>query len=91
VKFQQCQEFVIGGFTEDGDRIDALVVGYYEGRRLLAAGKVRAGLTPLSRRELRARLLPLLARAARSQTCPTRARRTGGKASPPRTWTRWSG
>jgi bifunctional non-homologous end joining protein LigD len=65
VKFQRRQEFVIGGFTEDGDRIDALVVGYYEGRRLLAAGKVRAGLTPLSRRELRTRLLPL-----HTKTCP---------------------
>ena len=37
----------------DGDRVDALVVGYYEGTRLLAAGKVRAGLTPGLRRELR--------------------------------------
>ena len=56
---------MIGGFTEDGDRIDALIVGYYAGRQLLAAGKVRAGLTPLSRRELRVRLLPY-----RKKTCP---------------------
>jgi ATP-dependent DNA ligase len=27
VKFQFAQEFVIGGFTSDGDRVDALVVG----------------------------------------------------------------
>src|SRR5438046_832116 len=47
VKFQQRQELVIGGFTEDGDWVDALVVGYHEGRRLLSAGKVRAGLTPM--------------------------------------------
>jgi bifunctional non-homologous end joining protein LigD len=65
VKFQQRQELVIGGFTEDGDWVDALVVGYYERRRLMSAGKVRAGLTPMLRRELRARLLPL-----RTRTCP---------------------
>jgi bifunctional non-homologous end joining protein LigD len=52
VKFQRAQEFVIGGFSPDGKRVDALVVGHYESRRLLAAGKVRAGLTPRSRRDL---------------------------------------
>jgi bifunctional non-homologous end joining protein LigD len=52
VKFQQRQEFVVGGFRPDGRSVDALVVGYYEGERLLAAGKVRAGLNPRLRREL---------------------------------------
>jgi bifunctional non-homologous end joining protein LigD len=65
VKFQQRQEFVIGGFTEDRDWVDALVVGYYEGRKLLAAGKVRAGLTPPLRPELRA-----LPGSLRTKTCP---------------------
>jgi bifunctional non-homologous end joining protein LigD len=65
VKFQQRQEFVIGGFTPAGDWVDALVVGYYQARRLLAAGKVRAGLTPVLRRELRALLQPL-----RAKICP---------------------
>lgn len=59
VKFQHAQEFVIGGFTPDDDRVDALVVGYYDGKRLMAAGKVRAGLTPLIRRTLAATLLRL--------------------------------
>jgi bifunctional non-homologous end joining protein LigD len=59
VKFARRQELVIGGFTEDGPRVDALVVGYYEGRKLLSAGKVRAGLTPPLRRELLALLQPL--------------------------------
>jgi ATP-dependent DNA ligase len=44
VKFQQRQKFVIGGFTEDANRVDAMVVGYYQGKRLLSAAKVRAGL-----------------------------------------------
>jgi bifunctional non-homologous end joining protein LigD len=46
------QEFVIGGFTPGSNGIDALVVGYYEGRKLIYAARVRAGLVPASRREL---------------------------------------
>ena len=65
VKFQLAQEFVIGGFTPDRDRVDALVVGYYDKKRLMAAGKVRAGLRPLARRALAATLLRL-----KRATCP---------------------
>jgi DNA ligase D-like protein (predicted ligase) len=65
VRFNQRQEFVIGGFTDDGNWVDALVVGYYDGKRLINAGKVRAGLNPMMRRELYRKLLPL-----RSKTCP---------------------
>jgi bifunctional non-homologous end joining protein LigD len=65
VKFQRAQEFVIGGFTPDGDRADALVVGYYDQRRLIAGGRVRAGLTPPVRRALAAALLK-----RQRQTCP---------------------
>ena len=65
VKFQLAQEFVIGGFTPDGDRVDALVVGYYDKKRLMAAGKVRAGLRPPARRALAATLLRL-----KRATCP---------------------
>jgi len=59
VKFQQRQEFVVGGFRPEGAVVDALVVGYYDGRRFLAAGKVRAGLDGRLRRELFERLAPL--------------------------------
>jgi bifunctional non-homologous end joining protein LigD len=65
VKFANRQEFVIGGFRADGKSVDALVVGHYEGRRLLAAGKVRAGLTPVLRRQLYEALAPLSV-----ATCP---------------------
>jgi bifunctional non-homologous end joining protein LigD len=34
------QEFVIGGFTPGSNGIDALVVGYYEGRKLIYAARV---------------------------------------------------
>jgi DNA ligase D-like protein (predicted ligase) len=46
------QEFVIGGFTPGNNGIDALVVGFYEGTRLVYAARVRAGLVPAMRREL---------------------------------------
>ena len=59
------QEFVIGGFTPGSNGIDALVVGYYERRKLIYAGRVRAGLVPASRRELYSRLNPLIV-----DTCP---------------------
>jgi bifunctional non-homologous end joining protein LigD len=51
---------VIGGFRADGATVDALVAGYYEGRKLRAAGKVRNGLTPRLRRDLFTLLQPLI-------------------------------
>jgi bifunctional non-homologous end joining protein LigD len=60
VKFWPRQELVVGGFRADGAKVDALVVGYHAGRRLLAAGKVRNGLTPTLRRDLFTRLEPLI-------------------------------
>ena len=60
LKLECQQEFVIGGYRNDGaGGVDALLVGYYEGRALRFAGKVRAGMVPHTRRELRARLRPL--------------------------------
>lgn len=59
------QEFVIGGFTLGGNGIDALVVGYYEGGKLIYAARVRAGLVPASRRDLYGLLKPHI-----DKTCP---------------------
>jgi bifunctional non-homologous end joining protein LigD len=52
VKFNQHQELVVGGFKPDGDSFDSILVGYYDKRRLLFAGRVRAGFTPHERREI---------------------------------------
>jgi bifunctional non-homologous end joining protein LigD len=46
VRFAQRQELVIGGFKPSAATFDSLVVGYYEGRRLMCAGRVRSGFTP---------------------------------------------
>jgi ATP-dependent DNA ligase len=58
------QEFVIGGYTL-GNPFDALIVGYYEGERLLYAAKVRNGFVPQVRREVTSRF-----KALEINTCP---------------------
>lgn len=45
------QAFVIGGYTL-GNPFDALVFGYFEGKRLLYVARTRNGFTPESRRRL---------------------------------------
>ena len=63
------QEFVIGGYTA-GNPFDALIVGYYEGERLLYAAKVRNGFVPQVRREVATRFKGLeRSTLARLLTC----------------------
>jgi bifunctional non-homologous end joining protein LigD len=59
LKLDRQQEFVIGGYRPGPNGVDALLVGYYDGRDLRFAGKVRAGFTPHVRREVFAELKPL--------------------------------
>jgi bifunctional non-homologous end joining protein LigD len=63
-KVNRGQEFVIGGYTP-GNPFDALIVGYYEGDRLLYAAKVRNGFVPQVRREVASRFKGL-----EISTCP---------------------
>jgi bifunctional non-homologous end joining protein LigD len=65
LKLDRQQEFVVGGYRPTSGGVDALLVGYYEGRRLHFAAKVRAGFTPRLRREADAALRPL-----RVDACP---------------------
>ena len=46
------QEFVIGGYTPGGNGFDALIIGFYRGKNLLFAARVRAGFIPATRREV---------------------------------------
>jgi DNA ligase D-like protein (predicted ligase) len=46
------QDFVIGGFRLDGKRLEQLLVGYYERKKLLFAGKIHQGLNPANRAAL---------------------------------------
>jgi bifunctional non-homologous end joining protein LigD len=52
VKFNRRQEFVIGGFKPTETGFDSLVVGYFKGRSLHFAGRVRAGFTSHDRGEI---------------------------------------
>jgi DNA ligase D-like protein (predicted ligase) len=63
-KVNRGQEFVIGGYTP-GSPFDALIVGYYDGERLLYAAKVRNGFVPQVRREVASRFKGL-----EITTCP---------------------
>jgi len=56
VKFSPRQEFVIGGYKPADPTFESLLVGYYSGRELYFAGKVRAGLTPHLRAEVSRRI-----------------------------------
>jgi DNA ligase D-like protein (predicted ligase) len=52
MRINRGQEFVIGGYTVGSNTFDALVFGYYEGDRLMYAGRTRNGFTPVVRRQL---------------------------------------
>jgi bifunctional non-homologous end joining protein LigD len=73
LKLERQQELVIGGYRPEGSAgLDALLVGYYEGRELKFAGKVRAGFTPHIRRELLGKLTPLASAACPFVNLPDR-------------------
>ena len=59
LKLDKQQEFVVGGYRPGPNGIDALLVGFYEGKALRFAGKVRAGFTPHVRRDVFAAVTPL--------------------------------
>jgi DNA ligase D-like protein (predicted ligase) len=63
-KVNRGQEFVIGGYTS-GNPIDAIIVGYYDGDKLLYVAKVRNGFVPQVRREVAAKLKVL-----ETDSCP---------------------
>jgi ATP-dependent DNA ligase len=65
VKFNRREEFVVGGFKPNASGFESLLVGYYEGRKLMFASRVRAGLTP----HVRAELFPAL-KGVEQAKCP---------------------
>jgi bifunctional non-homologous end joining protein LigD len=67
------QEFVISGYTP-GNPFDALIVGHYEGERLLYAAKVRNGIVPQLRREVASRFKGLETDACPFANLPERKR-----------------
>jgi len=58
LKLDKQQELVVGGYRPGPGGVDSLLVGYYDGRQLRFAGKVRASFTPRLRREVAGELKP---------------------------------
>jgi DNA ligase D-like protein (predicted ligase) len=50
------QEFVVGGYIPSNLGVDSLVVGFYRGKEVIYAARVRAGLVPATRRDVFERL-----------------------------------
>jgi bifunctional non-homologous end joining protein LigD len=65
VRFARHQELVVGGYKPGPAGFDSLLIGYYEGTKLMCAGKVRNGFTPT----LRAQLFETL-RGLETARCP---------------------
>jgi DNA ligase D-like protein (predicted ligase) len=59
------QEFVIGGYFPGPHGIDSLIVGYYDGDRLMYVARTRNGFVPASRRRVFSKLKHLL-----TPSCP---------------------
>jgi bifunctional non-homologous end joining protein LigD len=59
------QEFVIGGYFPGPHGIDSLIVGYYDGDRLVYVARTRNGFVPASRRQVFSKLKHLV-----TPTCP---------------------
>jgi len=59
MRLNRSAEFVIGGYTRGGRTFDALVLGKYEGERLVYVARTRVGFTPASRARLIEKLRPL--------------------------------
>jgi ATP-dependent DNA ligase len=72
------QEFVIGGYFPGPHGIDSLIVGYYDGDKLIYAARTRNGLVPASRRQVFSKLKHLVTPACPFVNLPeTRRSRFG--------------
>ncbi len=78
VKCVRRQEFVIGGFTKPAngtDGIGALLLGYYEGKNLVYAGRTGTGFTQAGSRKLRQQMEALRQSAMAFTDVPSSAAR----------------
>ena len=60
LKLNKAQEFVIAGYKPDAGSFQSILVGHYEGRDLIFAGKVRQGFNPTGRARLLKEMRPFL-------------------------------
>jgi bifunctional non-homologous end joining protein LigD len=60
MRINRGQEFVIGGFIPGSHGVDSIIVGYYRGKDLVYAARVRNGFVPATRRMVYEKLKPLV-------------------------------
>src|SRR5256714_3661918 len=71
LKLNKGQEFVIGGYKPDAGSFQSILVGYYEGKKLIFAGKVRQGFNPVGRTRLLKEMKALLTGECSFANLPT--------------------
>src|SRR5713226_352090 len=72
------QEFVIGGYFPGAHGFDSLIVGYYDGEKLMYVARTRNGFVPASRRQVFSKLKHLVTPACPFVNLPeTRRSRFG--------------
>jgi bifunctional non-homologous end joining protein LigD len=79
VRFAKHQELVIGGFKPNATSFDSLLVGFYEGAKLLCAGKVRSGFTPRLRDDVFREIHPLVVKRCPFANLPSGTRTHWGE------------
>ena len=62
LRVNRGQEFVIGGYTVASKNFDAVIFGYYDGGKVVYAGRTRSGFTPSVRDQLFKRFAALAAK-----------------------------
>jgi bifunctional non-homologous end joining protein LigD len=70
-KLNKGQEFVIGGYKPNAGSFQSILVGYYDAKKLIFAGKVRQGFNPVGRARLLKELKPFLADKCPFANLPT--------------------
>ncbi len=88
------QEFVVGGFRSDGQRVDELIVGYYDNaQQLRFAARVRDGFVPYQRSKMFRVLQPLLQAECPFFDLPTNENKSsqwgGGISGKDMQWMKW--
>jgi bifunctional non-homologous end joining protein LigD len=78
-KIDKSQEFVIGGYKPDAGSFQSILPGYYEGKKLIFAGKVRQGFNPAMRRRLLESMRPLLTTKCPFDNLPSSRKRHFGE------------
>ncbi|HEV2804752.1 MAG TPA: non-homologous end-joining DNA ligase [Chthoniobacterales bacterium] len=71
LKLNKGQEFVIGGYKPDAGSFQSILVGFYEAKKLIFAGKVRQGFNPVGRARLLKELTPWLTKECPFANLPT--------------------